>query len=382
MRKAEAANSRGLDFFISYTKPDLEWAKWITWELENEGYTCCVQFQDFRPGSDFMQAMRTALKNARQTVALLSPDYLESEYAQCELNAALRQDPLGTSAVVVPIRVRSCEPREILEGRIYIDLVGKAPVQAKKELLDGIAASRLSVDDSKRKARFDSKPHFPVAESDLVRPSKRAEKGQLSPSQNGRGRALPVTVLFVASEANTGLDLRGQFRQLRLAVKAAPHGAQFHFRAVFDATPERLFEALNGCNPTIVHFSGKQDGGNILMNTERGGVRTISDSALAGLLRSIDSLKLAIIDTCSSLRCATAVSETVDAAIGVKSFIYEEDATSFYCAFYRALACGKSLREAAAHAAAKLAFKRVPKQQIPQLRPRRGLDPKEIFLLA
>ncbi|MFL6450071.1 MAG: toll/interleukin-1 receptor domain-containing protein [Bryobacteraceae bacterium] len=377
MKRVQPAYAGSVDFFISYTRADLEWARWITWELENENYRCCVQFQSFRPGTDFMQQMRTALKSARQTIVLLSPDYLESEYAQSELNAALRKDPLGIRAGVLPIRVRACEPNEILQGRIYVDLVGKSAAEAKKELLQGVAASRLSTESSGRSTRFQSKPSFPISESELKRPTQRFYK---SPGERSRTREkLSTTVLFVASEANTGLDLRGQFRKLQAAVRPARHAQRLRFKSVFDATPERLFQALNQCSPTIVHFSGKQDAGNILMNSENGRPRTISDTALAGLLRSLDGVRLAIVDTCYSLPCAVAISEAVDAAMGVKSFIYEDDATSFYCCFHRALASGKSLRDAAAQAA-QLDFKGVPKSQIPQLKTRTGLDAKTVVL--
>lgn len=381
VRRTQSRNTAPIDFFISYTKADLDWAKWITWALENENYQCSVQFRSFRPGTDFMQEMRSALKNARQTIVLLSPDYLQSEYAQSELNAALRKDPLGIRASVLPIRVRACEPSEILQGRVYVDLVGRPPAQAKKELLQGVAASRLSTDPTTRATRFQSKPSFPVPEAKI-----RNSQKEVHPPSGSTIRTtlatLPITVLFVGSEANTGLDLRGQFRQMRAAVKPASNANKLRFKSVFNATPERLFQALNQCSPTIVHFSGKQDAGNILMNTDNGRPRTISDSALAGLLRSLDGVRLAIVDTCYSLQCAVAVSEAVDAAMGVKSFIYEEDATSFYCCFYRALASGKSLRDAAAKAAAQLEFNRVPKTQIPQLRTRAGVDPKNLFLLG
>ncbi len=30
------------DFFISYNKADREWAEWIAWQLEEEGYTTVI----------------------------------------------------------------------------------------------------------------------------------------------------------------------------------------------------------------------------------------------------------------------------------------------------------------------------------------------------
>jgi hypothetical protein len=377
MGEQGTVESAKVDFFISYSKADLAWAEWVTWQLDNEGYRCLVQFRDFRPGMDFMDRMRSALTRSRQVIALLSSDYMCSEHAQSELNAALRRDPLGRGSLLLPIRVEKCEPQEILEGRIYIDLVGKSPTQAKRDLLQGVAASRLSF-KKPAPSRFSTKPPFPAEGSEGLRGKQDMRKSIVLISG---ARSIRTDVVFVASEANTGLDLHGQYRKLQAAVKGTLYGSKLRFNHVFDATPERLFDALNEHNPSIVHISGKQDGGNILMNSESGGVKTIPDAALAGLLRSLSGVKIAIIDTCASLKCAATIAEAVDAALGVQSFIYEDDATIFYCAFYRAFASGRSLRDSVAQASAALQFNRVPWKRIPQICTRPGVDAKNIFLV-
>lgn len=35
------------DFFIGYSKDDIEWARWIAYQLENAGYTTKYQGRDF-----------------------------------------------------------------------------------------------------------------------------------------------------------------------------------------------------------------------------------------------------------------------------------------------------------------------------------------------
>jgi TIR domain len=40
---------RGVDFFVSYTAADQEWAEWIAWQLEEAGYRTVLQAWDFRP---------------------------------------------------------------------------------------------------------------------------------------------------------------------------------------------------------------------------------------------------------------------------------------------------------------------------------------------
>jgi hypothetical protein len=151
-----------MDFFISYTKADDVWAQWIAWELEKEGYDCVIQAWDFRPGGDFMQQMRAAVEAADQTIAVFSPDYFNSAFAAAELNAALVDDPLGVEGKLVPVRIAECEPAGLLRGRVYIDLVGKAEEIARRDLLQGVSASRLTRSKPAEAVHFPARPSFPV----------------------------------------------------------------------------------------------------------------------------------------------------------------------------------------------------------------------------
>src|SRR6266496_2393566 len=72
------------DFFVSYNKADREWAEWIAWQLETEGYTTVLQAWDFLPGSNFVLDMEKASQQASRTLALLSPDYLTSQFTPSE----------------------------------------------------------------------------------------------------------------------------------------------------------------------------------------------------------------------------------------------------------------------------------------------------------
>ena len=149
------------DFFVSYTSVDQNWAEWIAWILEQDGYTCVLQAWDFVPGQDFMQQMRYAVDGSKQVVAVLSPEYLQSPYAGAGLNAALVADPLGSKGTLVPVRVRDCTPGGMLSGRIDIDLVGKDVDRARHDLLSGVAAARLRRRPGPEEARFAHPPGFP-----------------------------------------------------------------------------------------------------------------------------------------------------------------------------------------------------------------------------
>ena len=107
------------DFFVSYNRADRAWAEWIAWQLEAEGYSVVIQSWDFRPGSNFVLNMQSATEEAERTIAVLSPDYLASEFTSGEWAAAFAQDPTGKKSKLLPVRVRECEPTGISSPRLF-----------------------------------------------------------------------------------------------------------------------------------------------------------------------------------------------------------------------------------------------------------------------
>ena len=131
------------DFFVSYNGADQGWAEWIAWQLEAAGYTTVIQAWDFRPGGNFAIHMQLATSQARRTVAVLSPKYLQAVYTQPEWAAAFAQDPMGEEGTLLPVRVRECELKGLLAQIVYIDLVGLGEEAAKEALLAGVKQGRV-----------------------------------------------------------------------------------------------------------------------------------------------------------------------------------------------------------------------------------------------
>lgn len=130
------------DFFISYTRADRDWAVWIAWVLEEKGYTILIQDWDFRPGGNFVLDMQKAAAEAERTVAILSPDYLESRFTAPEWAAAFAKDPTGEKGILLPVRVREVELAGLLPQVVYIDLVGLDPDTSRVRLLAGVKRER------------------------------------------------------------------------------------------------------------------------------------------------------------------------------------------------------------------------------------------------
>ena len=148
------------DFFVSYTSPDVVWAEWIAWHLEQDQYTTTVQAWDFRPGHNFAVAMQDATEAAERTIAVISPAFFASPYTNAEWAAAFTDDPNSKRAKFVPVRVRDCAPPGLHKGVIYIDLVGLDEAAARAKLLDGV---RLGRGKPTRPPAFPGSPSTPPA---------------------------------------------------------------------------------------------------------------------------------------------------------------------------------------------------------------------------
>ena len=74
--------SEGIDFFISYTSADTASANGSPGPLSGTAATR-VSFQpwDFLPGTNFPLKMQEAAAHSKRTIAVLSPAYLESNFA-------------------------------------------------------------------------------------------------------------------------------------------------------------------------------------------------------------------------------------------------------------------------------------------------------------
>jgi hypothetical protein len=130
------------DFFISYTSADRAWAEWIGWVLEEEGMSAVLQAWDFAAGSNFVLEMDRAAGQAPRTIAVLSPDYLKSQFAAPEWAAAVARDPDGFKRLLVPVRVHECKIEGLLKSIVYIDIVEVDELEARRRLLSGLLGKR------------------------------------------------------------------------------------------------------------------------------------------------------------------------------------------------------------------------------------------------
>ncbi|MCD7111811.1 toll/interleukin-1 receptor domain-containing protein [Rhizobium sp. DKSPLA3] len=172
------------DFFVSYTHPDRQWAEWIAFVLEEEGYTTIIQAWDFRPGSNFVLEMQQAAATAKRTVMVLSPAYLTSKMAAPEWASAFAQDPQGLERKLIPIMVRECKTEGLLPTIVQARLMGMDEATARQTLVAGVKDER---------AKPSHRPGFPGGPSQVDAKTFPGSEGQMSQpqSQPQRSSLLP-----------------------------------------------------------------------------------------------------------------------------------------------------------------------------------------------
>jgi tetratricopeptide (TPR) repeat protein len=121
---ASAAGGKS-DFFLSRRGSVAAIAQEVTDVLTDKGYKVIVQDYDIPLGSSFVDAMHEAVKNARDLIVLLTPDYDLSPYTRKEFTSfeALRlQNPKERHIIV--LRCEDMPLQGLLADLVYQDLVG------------------------------------------------------------------------------------------------------------------------------------------------------------------------------------------------------------------------------------------------------------------
>ncbi|MBL7491382.1 tetratricopeptide repeat protein, partial [Frankia sp. AgB1.9] len=155
---SHGGESAAWDFFVSYTEVDRSWAEWVAWELEAAGYSVVVQAWDILTGDNWPARVDEAVRRSAHTVAVVSPDYLASEWGAVERLAALRADPSGHGRKLLPVRVGAARDDGLLGSVVDVTLVGVAEQIARERLLAAARAVR-----SGERAKPANRPPFPPA---------------------------------------------------------------------------------------------------------------------------------------------------------------------------------------------------------------------------
>ena len=114
------------DAFISYSHKDEEWVVGILLpRLETTGIKACIDFRDFEAGIASLVNMENAVELSRHTIAVLTPNWIESEWADFEGLLTGTSDPSGRRKKLIPIMLNACNLPKRISMLTYVDFTRK-----------------------------------------------------------------------------------------------------------------------------------------------------------------------------------------------------------------------------------------------------------------
>jgi len=137
------------EFFISRAgahPADVAIAAKVGQIIEAEGYRVILQQWDFA-NRNFMERMDAALASGARVVAILTPQYLATDYCAAEWMHALDGDPLNRKGRLIVLRAAECEPKGLSRTIAYWDL---APIRDRDDLLTDIVKAAIMPDAERR----------------------------------------------------------------------------------------------------------------------------------------------------------------------------------------------------------------------------------------
>lgn len=194
-----------------------------------------------------------------------------------------------------------------------------------------------------------------------------------------------ITVLFMASNPldEQSLRLDEEAREIELMIRKSEHRDSVCFVTKWAVRPLDILQAINEVQPTVIHFSGHgSDNHEMVLQDSNGKAKLVPKEAIVrSMMFTSDNIRLVFFNTCFSFGQAEAVTEHIDAAIGMKIEIGDDAARIFAAQFYSAIGFGFSIHKAFHQAKTALMLDNISEENTPQLYVKQGVDAGEIILV-
>jgi tetratricopeptide (TPR) repeat protein len=128
------------DVFISYSTADEVWVRdALLAGVEKPGLRACIAFRDFRRGAPGIKEMQRAVKKSRKTLAVLTPNYVKSGWAEIEYSMAQTLTPANRDLRLLPLLRAKCKMPLSLKTLTHIDFTDGADLDlAWRQLLTAL----------------------------------------------------------------------------------------------------------------------------------------------------------------------------------------------------------------------------------------------------
>ena len=193
-------------------------------------------------------------------------------------------------------------------------------------------------------------------------------------------------ILFLSANPTDTNQLRldAEVRSITMKLRSSDYRDNLKLSTRWAVTPDDLLQALNEHSPRILHFSGHGScASEILLAGDDGIAKPVGSAALQSLVKTLKGrIKLVVLNCCFSREQAKAITTHIDCAIGMNDSISDDAAVIFAASLYRAIAFGKSIRDAFDQAITSLLLESTEEDATPSLLCRDGVNPEEIYILS
>jgi CHAT domain-containing protein len=193
-----------------------------------------------------------------------------------------------------------------------------------------------------------------------------------------------IKVLFLAANPTdtSALRLGQEVREIDEKLEVGTARESFELIQHHAVRVSDLQKVLLKHRPHIVHFSGHgSTTEEIVLEDNSGKSWAVNRQALTALFRVLkDNVRIVVLNACYSKPQAEAIKEVIDYTIGNNKAVGDQAAIAFAAAFYRALAFGRSVREAFELARLELDLFNISGSDIPELFTHEGVDETGPFI--
>lgn len=191
-------------------------------------------------------------------------------------------------------------------------------------------------------------------------------------------------ILFFAANptATSRLSLEEEARTITEKIRAAKFRDAIELTTAWAVRPDDLLQYLNERDPTIVHFSGHGGGvTGLVLQRDSGDAILVKARALRELFKNFKGkVRLVVLNACYSQVQAKAIAKEIDCVVGMRVSIGDEAARVFAASLYRAIAFGRSIKEAFDQGKTALRLQGIPEADTPILISRKGVHPSKVYL--
>jgi tetratricopeptide (TPR) repeat protein len=130
------------DVFISYSSRNKQWVrKELHKRIEKAGLRACIDFRDFTRGMPSIVAMENAVVKSRKALVVLTPEYVESQWAEIENIMVQTLSPANRDLRLIPMLKAECKKPLRIGALTHIDFTDGADLKlAWRQLLTALGA--------------------------------------------------------------------------------------------------------------------------------------------------------------------------------------------------------------------------------------------------